>query len=262
MHSPDGTHVIALDIGSTRTHVGLIDLDSLTCLFRADFLSSDIPHYLQAALDKACDKAQADSRRQGFAPVVIGGGRTANAPLAEKIAAAAGAESIAHVRCHPRLPLAFCYEKPEALGADRIADALYARAAYEGQCAILIDSGTAITVDALSSERGFLGGVIMAGIDAQLQSLHAQTHVLPLLAIPENAIPFPGTSTESCMLAGAAQGTAGALNHLVREYQKLLGGQAVVLATGGAWRMTEKIVDFAFTTVPDMTLIGTALYKE
>jgi pantothenate kinase type III len=63
-----------------------------------------------------------------------------------------------------------------------------------------------------------------------------------------------------CIQAGAAHGTAGALNHLVEKYKGLLGGKCTVLATGGAWHLTRKFVDFDFIEVPDMTLVGTGLF--
>ena len=105
-----------------------------------------------------------------------------------------------------------------------------------------------------------MGGAILAGIETQIRGLHAATNTLPAVAMPGKKIPLPGTSTEECMQAGAAHGTAGALNHLVRKYRSLLGGKCIVLATGGGWHVTSKLVDFKFIEVPDMTLIGTALY--
>ena len=81
-----------------------------------------------------------------------------------------------------------------------------------------------------------------------------------MVEIPGRKIPFLGGSTIQCIQAGATRGTAGALNHLVRKYRSLLGGKCIVLATGGGWHVTSKLVDFKFIEVPDMTLIGTALY--
>jgi type III pantothenate kinase len=260
MRSPDFPYVIVVDIGSTRIHVGLIDLDGFACQWRADFLSSELQHYLPAALDRAHGKAQAATRKEEFVPVVIGGGRATYAPAAEAIIKAAGARTISHVRYRLDLPLAFSYEHPEGLGADRIAHALYAQAMHPGRNVIIIGSGTAITVDMVGRDRRFLGGVIMAGAEVQLQGLHAATRVLPLLTVTESAPPFPGVSTESCMLAGAVHGIAGALNGIVRNYQERLHGDSIVLATGGAWSLTEKLVDFTFEAVPDMTLIGTGLF--
>jgi type III pantothenate kinase len=166
------------------------------------------------------------------------------------------------VRHHTKLPVKFLYMQPDSLGTDRIADALYSAAAYPDKNCIIIDSGTAITVDCVSGAGRFLGGVIIAGADLQLESLHQSTATLPGLSLSKSKIILPGKSTEECMYAGTAHIIAGGLNHIVRTFGKQLGGKCVILATGGAWPLTERLVDFRFIGVPDMTLLGTALYKE
>jgi type III pantothenate kinase len=170
------------------------------------------------------------------------------------------AAPVIRLRWHRHLPVRFLYEKPETLGADRIADALYAHARCPARNVIVIDSGTAITVDAVSSPGTYTGGVILAGVAAQLAGLRASAGTLPAVPMPAGKVPLPGRSTVRCMQAGAAHGTAGALNHLVKEYRRLMGGKCVVLATGGAWHLTQKLVDFDSTEVPDMTLIGMGIY--
>ena len=90
--------------------------------------------------------------------------------------------------------------------------------------------------------------------------LHTATLTLPLLHPTARAVPVLSDSTAGCMQAGVVHGIAGGLNHLVRTYQTLLGGKCVVLATGNGWRLLQNYVAFGFTHVPDLTLIGTALY--
>lgn len=250
----DAHLVIAVDSGSTRTHAGLVDTSRRTCLFRRDFLSSELDRCLPETVRRIKNIIAS-------APAVIAGGHL---PAVETIMKKCGLKSITrllwHARLPARLPLRFRYDRPETLGADRIADALYAVTAYPRRNVIIIDSGTAITVDAVSRSAEFAGGTILAGIEIQLYGLHAAARRLPVVAIPGKRTPFPGNSTEICMQAGAAHGTAGALNHLVRKYQSMLGGKCIVLATGGGWHVTRNLVDFKFIEVPDMTLIGTALY--
>jgi len=242
--------VLAVDIGSSRMHAGLVDTCKHSCLFRSDFPLSEMSRRLPKALGKLKINVSA----------VIAGGRKGYAQKAGKILKTCGVTSIATIRIVSGLPLRFRYDKPGTLGADRIADALYAVTVYPKRNVIIIDSGTAITVDAVSSTAELMGGVILAGVETQLCCLHAATNTLPMVAMSGKKIPLPGRSTEQCMRAGAAHGTAGALNHLVRNYNHLLGGKGIVLATGGAWHLTKKLVDFEFIEVPDMTLIGTALY--
>jgi type III pantothenate kinase len=245
-----GDRVLAVDIGSTNVHCGLVDTRRCVCLRRSDFPLSRMSVRLPAFIDKIRDNI----------PAVIAGGRGGMAQRAGKILKKTRRFPVIRLRRHARLPVRFRYEKPSALGADRIADALYAGAQYPAQNVIIIDSGTAITVDAVNSASEFIGGAILAGIETQLKGLHAAAGTLPAVRVPAGKIPFPGRSTVQCMQAGAAHGTAGALNHLVEKYKGLLGGKCTVLATGGAWHLTRKFVDFDFIEVPDMTLVGTGLF--
>jgi type III pantothenate kinase len=253
MPNRDAYLVIAVDSGSTRTHVGLVDTGRRTCLFRRDFLSSETDRSLPEALGRIKNIISS-------APAVIAGGHQ---PAVEKIMRKYGQQSITRLSWRVRLPLRFRYVRPETLGADRIADALYAAAVYPQRNVIIIDAGTAITVDAVSRSAEFAGGTILAGTGIQLYGLHAAAgalRALPVVALSGKKIPFPGNSTEQCMQAGAAHGTAGALNHLVRMFRSSLGGKCLVLATGGGWLVTRNLVDFKYVEVPAMTLIGTALY--
>jgi pantothenate kinase type III len=242
--------VLAVDIGSTNVHCGLVDTRRCVCLRRSDFPLGRISVRLPAFIDKI----------ENNVPAVIAGGRSGMAQRAGNILKKTRRFPVIRLRLQARLPVQFRYEKPSALGADRIADALYAGAQYPGQNIIIIDSGTAITVDAITSRAEFLGGAIMAGAVTQLRGLRAAAASLPSVALPAGNIPFPGRSTVQCMQAGAAHGTAGALNHLVEKYRGLLGGKCTVLATGGAWHLTGTLVDFNFIEIPDMTLVGTALF--
>jgi pantothenate kinase type III len=245
-----GDRVLAVDIGSTNVHCGLVDTRRRRCLRRSDFPHRRMSVRLPAFIDKIKD----------LVPAVIAGGRGGTAARAGRILNSRNCAPVIRLRWQPRLPVRFRYGKPSSLGADRIADALYARAEYPGQNIIIIDSGTAITVDAVNSVSEFIGGAIGAGIETQLTGLRAAAGTLPVVSMPAGKIRFPGDSTVRCMQAGAAHGTAGALNHLVEKYKGLLGGKCTVLATGGAWHLTRKFVDFDFIEVPDMTLVGTGLF--
>jgi type III pantothenate kinase len=248
--------VIAVDIGSTRTHVGIVDCHELRCLFRSDFPSADIPVRLPVIIDKV----KSLSGQNSPVPAVIAGG---NGRRTQEAASILKRKNISHairLQWNRRIPITLDYTPARSLGADRIADALYAVTVFPKRNICIIDSGTAVTIDAINRSGRFIGGAILAGIGTQLSALHASTATLPQTAIPKKNIRFPGNATIPCMQAGAAYGTAGALNLLVQKYRVLLGGKVTVLATGGAWKATNKLVDFTFVDVPDMTLIGTALY--
>jgi pantothenate kinase type III len=248
--------VIAVDIGSTFTHVALVNAGGRGCFFRSDFPSSKAAGRLPAVIRSAIKRFPAAQH----APAVIAGGRDGAAQRAKAILKKNKLSPITLLEWHERLPLRVRYGDVQSLGADRLANALYAVTAFPKRNVVVICSGTAITVDAVSRSGEFLGGVIMAGIGTQLDGLRSSTRTLPAVALRCGKIPFPGNATEQCMRAGAAYGTAGALNHLIAKYRALLKGNIIVLATGGAWQATAALVDFNYTEVPHMTLIGTALY--
>lgn len=243
--------VIAIDIGNTNVHAGVVDTYRTVCIRRCVFPCSETGRRLPEFID--------DIKNPGAAVV---GGRRSHAEKAARILKKSGLFPVMSLRWNKRLPVRFYYKKPASLGADRIAGALYAAAVYPKKNVIIIDSGTAITVDAVNSRSEFIGGAILCGIGTQLRALHAAAGALPLAFLKERKIPPLGGSTIDCLKAGAVHGTAGALNHMVKKIKRLLGRKCLVLATGGGWRYTKDLADFDYTEVPELTIIGTALYLK
>jgi|WetSurMetagenome_2_1015567.scaffolds.fasta_scaffold02058_5 type III pantothenate kinase len=248
------TLVLALDIGNTNTRAGLIDCDGLSCLGRESLPTKDTPDGLGHMLENAAGPA---GRKP---PVVICSVAKIDRAAIDASVRAAGFAPPLWLEHTPRFPVKISYDNAASLGHDRLADCLYAYAAHPGKSRILIDAGTAITVDFLENGLVFAGGTILPGVTTQLKSLHEYTAALPPVELDESATEFPGTSTTSAMIAGVTFGTAGALSFLVARYKERFGKDALVLATGGAWRLVEKLVEFEYEYVTDMTLIGTGLY--
>ena len=117
------------------------------------------------------------------------------------------------------------------VGADRIANAVAAHAKYGGKI-IVVDFGTAITLDAVSEDGEYLGGAIAPGVEVSLEALFARAARLTRMKFvaPEKAI---GDTTESSLQSGIIFGYAGQVDALVDRFQKEMGGGARVVATGG-----------------------------
>ena len=117
------------------------------------------------------------------------------------------------------------------VGPDRIANAVAAHAKYGGK-AIVVDFGTATTLDAVSESGDYLGGAIAPGVQISLDALVARAARLTgvQLAAPEKAI---GTSTVGSVQSGVIFGVAGQVDALVERFQEEMGGGAKVIATGG-----------------------------
>jgi type III pantothenate kinase len=124
---------------------------------------------------------------------------------------------------------------PGTTGADRLAQAAGAVRLEPGAGGwIVVAVGTAITVDLVDLERGFLGGAILPGPELFLSSLGGAADQLPAgLPVP----PFPrrswGADTRSAMGVGATWGSLGAVRLLVGRAVDRLGGSAAVVVTGG-----------------------------
>jgi type III pantothenate kinase len=139
--------------------------------------------------------------------------------------------------------------RPVQTGADRLADAVAAWRRCRTAC-IVVDMGTAITVNVVNRRGEFVGGAIAPGIATMARSLHDGTSQLPL--VPPVPLADLGRDTTTAIQAGlyaAARGVIGVGRHLVP-------GQARVYGTGGD---AEHFTDLFDEVVPHLTLEGIAL---
>ncbi len=244
---------IAIDIGNTRTHLGLISPDNRTCLKRIDFSSVQIEKNL---LDAVNDLTEA-CNREIKCIIVSGGIRNAVERSLEILSQSC--KNVFEFKYTRSFPVRFEYKDVSVLGSDRIAHALYGNFAFPGQSLIIIGSGTAITADLLIKGK-FMGGAILPGINMQLNSLHRSTDALPDV-YPEGDFSLPGKSTEQCILTGVMNGTAGALEKIINRYKEIFPEENFrIIASGGAWTKLEDIVKFRAEFFPDMTLLGVSLF--
>jgi len=129
------------------------------------------------------------------------------------------------------IPLQIVYDSKESLGMDRIASAVGANHQFPGKNILVIDAGTAITIDFVSSEEKYLGGNIIPGMSTRFKSLHDYTNSLPLVK-PEDEFPLLGHSTETAIRAGVINGIIFELEGYIRILENKY-PQLSVLITGG-----------------------------
>jgi type III pantothenate kinase len=132
-----------------------------------------------------------------------------------------------------RLGAGIDYPRPATIGADRLANAAAVRHLY-GAPAVVVDFGTAVTFDILSTAGDYIGGVIAPGLEAMTDYLFQRTALLPRIrpAEPASAI---GKSTRAAMLAGAVYGYRGLVREILAQIRRELGPRRRlhVVATGG-----------------------------
>lgn len=154
------------------------------------------------------------------------------------------------------------YDDPRAVGADRIVNAVAAGRHY-GFPAIIVDIGTATTVEAVDGDGCYLGGAIMTGLNVALEALIARTAKLPSVDLEEEPPNAIATNTPDSIRSGFIYGYAGAIDALIRRCRDELGESDVrVVATGGPAgvmvRHCREIQEFD----PDLTLKGLRVLYE
>lgn len=160
------------------------------------------------------------------------------------------------------LPLVVRLEKPDHAGIDRLLDAVAANSLrITGSTAIIVDAGSAITVDALDAEGAFIGGAILPGLRLMAVALHEHTALLPQIEVPRKQPPFPGTSTIAAMEAGIFSAVAGGVRDLIDQYETTVGTPFQVFLTGGDGPALQAVLPEALLW-PMMTLEGIRLSAE
>jgi len=139
-----------------------------------------------------------------------------------------------------RVPLVNRYKNPRQVGQDRLVGAYAAMVLY-GKPAIIIDLGTAITFDAVSARKEYLGGAIVPGIRLSAESLFLKTALLPEIAIraPKSVI---GRTTEESILSGLFYGYGSLCRGFIDLMKKQIGGNPKVVMTGGHTHLMKKFI--------------------
>jgi type III pantothenate kinase len=150
-------------------------------------------------------------------------------------------------------------EYPKEVGPDRIANAVGAYDRYGGPV-IVVDFGTATTVEATSARGEYLGGAILPGVEISLDALFARAAALSRvkLAPPKRVI---GRSTVECVQSGTFYGYSAAVDGLCRLFQRELGAAAVV-STGGLGALLSPYSECIQHYEPWLTLHGLRLVYE
>lgn len=130
-----------------------------------------------------------------------------------------------------RVPIKNGYRRPREVGQDRLVNAFGGVKLY-GAPLIVIDFGTAVTIDMVSGAHEYIGGMIVPGLRLSLQSLREHTALLPLVKLRKPR-EFIGKDTAGSMLSGVIYGYAALVDDLVARIRREIGRRAVVVGTGG-----------------------------
>jgi type III pantothenate kinase len=253
--------LLALDVGNTNISIGLFRAGAMLATRRAATnprATTDEFELLLDGLLRLDGIAVADLDTIALASVVP--------------AVSAAVEAIAERRGRPLLvaaagtvPLAVRVDRPGDVGADRLVNALAAARLY-GTPAVVVDFGTATTLDCVATDGAYVGGAIAPGLELGLEALAARTAKLPRIELrsPDRAI---GRDTVSAMQSGTIFGyqalAAGLLERVRRELadaNDVTPAEVRAILTGGLsaapW---ARALDGIDAIDPDLTLKGLAI---
>jgi type III pantothenate kinase len=262
------TVVVAVGVGNTTTSAGIFVSGSLVRTAR-------VPSRTLRAAWRLFGNA-ADDFRGGAVAVIVG---SVVPDLASAAAEIASREFDAPARFYRKdtpVGLEVAVDEPDRVGDDRLLNALAAHArlvreaqAPSGQAAIsdvpglvpgakgmvIVDMGTAATVDAVTADGRFLGGAILPGARTAAEALAIRTAQLPRIDI-RGEFRLPGRNTEEAMRSGVLFGLAGAIDRLIEETWAALGGEVPVLGTGGEAALVAPLTRHVKEIEPALTLEG------
>lgn len=151
-------------------------------------------------------------------------------------------------------------DAPQRVGTDRVIAAWSAWQLLQRRSpCVVIQAGTAITVDAVDSSGAFAGGAIMPGLRLTLNALAGGTDLLPHLTTPASPseLPrLPGKNTEDAMLAGGVAAVIGGIDLLLKRYRDLYGNDLPILISGGNRAYLAPLLSYRVQVVDHLVLLG------
>ena len=150
---------------------------------------------------------------------------------------------------------------PSQVGSDRIVIAVAALAEYKAPL-ILMDLGTATTIEVVEKENVYAGGVIIPGVRTSLDALISKAAQLPGISLeqPKQVI---GKNTVDCIRSGMMYGTAAMIDGMIDRMEEELGHSATLIATGGLAQFITPLCKRSIILDKDLLMKGlNILYKK
>lgn len=243
-------NVMVVNVGNSRIAMGIFSAGELKQVRRVDLEDrANLPGIVKDLWKEIAGGEQ---------PAVAGA--SVNPPqfeALEHIFEEATGQKIQWVGKEIDLPMEVLTSNPQQTGVDRVLGAAAAFEQMQKAC-VVVDAGTAITVNLCNDKGQFLGGAIAPGVRMQLDAMHQQTAKLPEVKFraPAEAV---GKDTEEAMLHGVYHGIRGMVKELTENYATELGFWPDIIATGGDAQALFGGWELVHAVSPDLTLYGIAL---
>jgi type III pantothenate kinase len=241
-----GVNILAIDAGNSRIKWGIADGSGW---LRRGWLATREAHALGAAL------------KDLPVPVRIVVSNVAGERVREALVQALAGYGVAPVwvtgrdaQCGVRSG----YADPSQLGPDRWAGLiaawkLHGNAHEEGRACVVVNAGTTMTVDALSAEGVFLGGIIVPGLDLMRASLDSGT---AQLRMQQGAFYYFPDNTADAIMSGAINALTGAIDRMCGYMAETGQGTALVVLSGGVAALIQPRLNVAVALVDNLVLEG------
>jgi type III pantothenate kinase len=173
-------------------------------------------------------------------------------------------ESVRKIDTFKQLNVTLAVDNPNRVGLDRLFNALAAREEFPNRPAIIVDAGTAITVDLVDDKGVFQGGSILPGLGLMSKALNAYTALLPLVEIPDHPeeLPLPGKNTAQAIQTGIYWQAVGGVAYICDRMNRLTNKEAVVIITGGNGLKLNAGLKISTQVRPFLTLEGIRMTAE
>jgi type III pantothenate kinase len=252
--------LLAVDVGNTQTQLGVFERSTLRHEWRASTDETRTADELALLFGEFLSLADLSFSRQITGVAISSVVPRATRELRDMTSRYFGYPAVV-VEPGVRTGLAVLMDNPREVGADRIANAVAAHELWPKESVIVVDFGTAITVDVVSAEGAFLGGAIAPGVDTAATALFESTAQIRRveLVTPQSVI---GKTTVTCVQSGVMYGTAALVDGLIERVIAELGEDSRTVATGG---LATPILDNCHRVEhyePTLTLTGLRLIFE
>ena len=257
--------LLAIDVGNTNLVLALgegqerTSDDRLVCDIVARHRIETAAVTSRQACEAAIRKALGPSAAQVDDAIIASVVPDVTGPVAEAMAAITGISPLIVGDEGVDLGIAVNIDIPSQAGADRLVNAVGAQA-YHNVPAILLDFGTATTLDLVSADGGYEGGIIAPGVALSIESLERAAAQLPRLTLRsfDDDLPVLGKNTVAAMESGVFWGYVGMIEGLLQRLRDEQGeGQALpAIATGGLAGLFAEHLPGITAVDPDLTVRG------
>ena len=251
--------LLAIDIGNTNIVIGCIRDDEIVFKARiatdqirtSDQYGVEIKNMLEAFGIQRSDIS--DCIISSVVPPVFNSVRTGVIKVIGKQPMVVGPGRKTGLKIH--------VDVPSQVGSDRIVIAVAALAEYQAPL-ILMDMGTATTIEVVEPENLYMGGVIFPGVKLSLDALTSRAAQLPGISLdePKQVI---GKNTVDCLRSGMMYGTAAMIDGIVDRIEAELGHPSTLIATGGLAQFITPLCKHKVILEKDLLLKGlNIIYKK